>query len=60
MALTLPYIQPAGHGLGKSGWVNLRQTTGDDIDLESIRGWIMQSYRAVAPKTLVKQLDAAG
>ncbi|HEX3918069.1 MAG TPA: MmcQ/YjbR family DNA-binding protein [Caulobacteraceae bacterium] len=59
MALTLPYMSPAGHGLGRAGWAALRQHDGDDIDLETIRSWIVQSYRAVAPKKLVKQLDAA-
>jgi predicted DNA-binding protein (MmcQ/YjbR family) len=59
MALTLPYMSPAGHGLWKGGWAALRQRDGDDIDLETIRGWIVQSYRATAPKKLVKQLDAA-
>lgn len=58
MALTLPYMSPAGHGLGSSGWVNLRQTSGDDIELETIKAWILQSYRAIAPKKLVKSLDA--
>ena len=60
MALTLPYMTPAGHGLGKSGWVNLRQTTGEDFDLETIQAWIVQSYRAVATKKLVKLLDQPG
>ena len=59
MALTLPYMSPAGHGLWKGGWAALRQHTGDDIDLDTIRGWIDQSYRAVATKKLVKQLDGA-
>lgn len=58
MALTLPFMKPAGHGLWKGGWAQLSQTTGDDFDLETIRGWIVQSYRAVAPKKLIKQLDA--
>ena len=57
MALTLPFMRPAGHGLWKGGWAQLSQVTGDDFDLETIRGWIAQSYRAVAPKKLVKQLD---
>ena len=57
MALTLPFMKPAGHGLWKGGWAQLSQATGDDFDLETIRGWIVQSYRAVAPKKLVKQLD---
>ena len=59
MALTLPHMSPAGHGLWKGGWAALRQRDGDDIDLESIEAWIVQSYRAVAPKKLVKLLDAA-
>jgi predicted DNA-binding protein (MmcQ/YjbR family) len=59
MALTLPFMSPAGHGLWKGGWAALRQRDGDDIDRETIRGWIVQSYRAVAPKKLVKQFDAA-
>jgi predicted DNA-binding protein (MmcQ/YjbR family) len=59
MALTLPCMSPAGHGLWKGGWAALRQHEGDDIDLPTIRGWIDQSYRAVATKKLVKQLDAA-
>jgi predicted DNA-binding protein (MmcQ/YjbR family) len=58
MALTLPYMSPAGYGLWKSGWAALRQRDGDDIDLATIRGWIDQSYRAVATRKLVKQLDA--
>src|SRR3984957_15154828 len=58
MALTLPFMSPAGHGLWKGGWAALRQRDGDDIDLETIRGWIVQSYRAVATKKLVKLYDA--
>ncbi len=58
MALTLPFTEPAGHGLGKSGWVQSRLTDDDEIDLATFKGWIEQSYRAVATKTLIKQLDA--
>jgi predicted DNA-binding protein (MmcQ/YjbR family) len=59
MALTLPWVSKAGHGLWKAGWVNASEKTGADFDLDTRRGWIDQSYRAVAPKKLVKQLDAA-
>jgi predicted DNA-binding protein (MmcQ/YjbR family) len=58
MALTLPYVAPAGHGLGRAGWAHLSQHDGDEIDMATIRGWIDQSYRAVAPKKLVKQFEA--
>ena len=56
MALTLPWVESTGYGLGKSGWVTARVRAMKDIDLETMKGWIDQSYRAVAPKTLVKGL----
>jgi len=56
MALSLPWVEPTGYGLGKSGWVTARRQAGDDIDFETMKGWIDQSYRAVAPKALVKVL----
>ena len=58
MALTLPYVSPAGHGLGRAGWANIRQTNGEAIELETLKGWIVQSYRAVAPKKLAKLLES--
>ena len=59
MALTLPYMNPAGHGLWKAGWAQLKQASGDDFDFETIQGWIVQSYRAVATKKLVRRLESA-
>ena len=56
MALTLPWVEPTRYGLGKSGWVTARIRAGKDVDLETMKGWIGQSYRAVAPRTLVKTL----
>lgn len=57
MALTLPWVEKTGYGLGKSGWVTARITAAKDLDIEAMKGWIDQSYRAVAPKTFVKSLD---
>jgi predicted DNA-binding protein (MmcQ/YjbR family) len=56
MALTLRWVESTGYGLGKSGWVTARVRAARDIDLETMKGWIGQSYRAVAPKGLVKTL----
>lgn len=56
MALSLPWVESTGYGLGKSGWVTARVTRAKDIDLATLKGWIDQSYRAVAPKALVKTL----
>lgn len=52
------YAEPAGYGLGKSGWVVVKFHEGDDVPLADVRAWIVESYRAVAPKKLSKQLDA--
>jgi predicted DNA-binding protein (MmcQ/YjbR family) len=54
MALTLPDTEPTGYGLGKSGWVSARAP----LPIEILEAWIDESYRAQAPKRLVKQLDA--
>lgn len=57
-ALTLPGAEPTGYGLGKAGWVSLRYQAGDDVPVDLLRDWIDESYRAVATKTLIKQLEA--
>ena len=58
-ALDLGFTEPAGYGLGKSGWVMARIGRSDAIDLKLVKGWIEESYRAVAPKKLVASLDGA-
>jgi predicted DNA-binding protein (MmcQ/YjbR family) len=57
-ALMLPFCEPTGYGLGKSGWVSARFGARDTPPLEMLRQWLDESYRAVAPKKLVAQLDA--
>ena len=57
-ALTLPYTEPTGYGLGKAGWVSATFTKGMQPELDLLLEWVDESYRAVAPKTLIKQLDA--
>jgi predicted DNA-binding protein (MmcQ/YjbR family) len=56
-ALMLPFAQPTGYGLGKSGWVSASFGAKDTPPLEMLRQWLDESYRAVAPKKLVAQLD---
>lgn len=58
MALSLPFTEPTPYGLGKSGWVSAKFADGDDPPVELLKQWIDESYRAQAPKKLVKQLDA--
>ena len=58
-ALLLPFAEPTGYGLGKSGWVSAR-FEGTSPPLPVLCRWIDESYRAIAPKTLVKALPEAG
>jgi predicted DNA-binding protein (MmcQ/YjbR family) len=59
LALSLPFASPTGYGLGKSGWVTARFGPKAKPPLELLKKWIDESYRAVAPKELVKALDQA-
>jgi len=56
-ALMLPFAEPTGYGLGKAGWITARFDAGDAAPLPLLREWLLESYRAVAPVTLRKQLD---
>ncbi|HEX8217423.1 MAG TPA: MmcQ/YjbR family DNA-binding protein [Allosphingosinicella sp.] len=52
-AMVFDWTEPAGYGLGKSGWVTARFPAGGEApDLYLLRRWIAESYRAVAPKKL--------
>jgi predicted DNA-binding protein (MmcQ/YjbR family) len=56
-ALDLACCEPAGYGLGKAGWVAARFSAAEAPPLATLAAWIDESYRAVAPKKLVAQLD---
>jgi len=58
MALTLPFTAPTGYGLGRAGWITARFAKRDKPPLDLLRDWIVQSYRAVAPKKLASLVDA--
>lgn len=55
--LALPFAEPTGYGLGQHGWVTLRFLPEEQPPLDVLRGWVLESYRAVAPKRLAAQLD---
>jgi hypothetical protein len=57
-ALDLPFTAPTGYGLGKAGWVTATFGPGNQPPVDILKGWIVESYRAVAPKKLVADLDA--
>ncbi len=56
-ALNLPFAQAAGYGLGKHGWVKMQFAADDSPPVSLLQKWILESYRAVAPKRLVAQLS---
>jgi predicted DNA-binding protein (MmcQ/YjbR family) len=55
-ALMLDFTEPTGYGLGRSGWVSSAFGAQDAIDLELLERWIVESYRAIAPKRLAALL----
>jgi predicted DNA-binding protein (MmcQ/YjbR family)/ActR/RegA family two-component response regulator len=57
LALSFPFAQPTGYGLGKSGWITSRFGPDDDVPTDLLLEWLDESYRNVAPKKLVKALD---
>lgn len=59
-ALEEPYASPTHYGMGKHGWVTFRFEADVAVPEERVIDWLDESYRAVAPKTVVKKLDAAG
>jgi predicted DNA-binding protein (MmcQ/YjbR family) len=56
-ALQLPYAEPTGYGLGKSGWVSFNPPEDRLPGIGQLKAWIEESYRAQAPRKLVKELD---
>lgn len=60
IALMLPFCKPAGYGLGKSGWVSAHLGPDEEPPVDLFKAWIDESYRAQAPKKLVKELDEGG
>jgi predicted DNA-binding protein (MmcQ/YjbR family) len=57
-ALDLPFATPSGYGLGKSGWVTFTPANDAIPPIEQLKEWVEESYRAQAPRRLVKELDS--
>jgi len=58
-ALNVPGAAPTGYGLGRAGWVTVpfRETT---PPVGVLKDWVEESYRRVAPKALIAELDRPG
>ena len=59
-AMTLPFVEPMGYGMAKWGWIGARFKKGDDVPVKMVLEWLDESYRKIAPKKLVAQLDGGG
>jgi predicted DNA-binding protein (MmcQ/YjbR family) len=59
-ALDLPFTRPTAYGLGKSGWVTASFEPGEKPPLEILKAWILESYRAIAPRKLVAEMRGSG
>ncbi|HWL41310.1 MAG TPA: MmcQ/YjbR family DNA-binding protein [Ilumatobacter sp.] len=57
-ALSLPGASLPGYGLGTHGWVTVPLAGLSAADGEVLFDFVEESYRTVAPKRLVKLLDA--
>ncbi len=56
MALLFEPCTPSRYNLGKSGWISCHLFPDSEFDADLLPGWVDESYRAVAPKGLVKLL----
>jgi predicted DNA-binding protein (MmcQ/YjbR family) len=54
-ALSLPFAKLMGYGLDRGGWVGIQAPA--DMPLDVLTSWIEESYRAVATKSLIAELD---
>ena len=57
-ALMMPFAEPTGYNLGKAGWVTATFEGFEKAPQPLLEGWVVESYRAVAPAKLVKLLDS--
>ena len=55
-ALLLPFAQPTGYGLGKSGWITASFGPKEMVPLPMLLDWMEESFCAVAPKKMVAGL----
>ena len=54
-AMAFPFTEPTGYGLDRGHWVTVHAPP--DTPPEMLTAWIEESYRAVAPKALLKRVD---
>ncbi len=58
MAEELPFVRPAKGWFKQHNWVTAHFGPEDDVmaEMDTLRGWLKQSYIAIAPKKLARLL----
>jgi hypothetical protein len=56
-ALSFDGAVPTGYGLGKADWVTIPIDGFDAHQIDVLHDFVEESYRAVAPRRLVAELD---
>ena len=54
-ALALPGAEPTHYGMGAKGWVTIKPTSRSPV--KQLYEFIDESFRSVAPKRVLKELD---
>ena len=54
-ASALGWTADPGYGLGRGGWLTVNAP--EDAPMDLLQSWILESYRAVAPKRLAATLE---
>lgn len=54
-ASAMPWTSDPGYGLGRGGWLTVAAP--EDAPMDLLKAWILESYRAVAPKRLANRID---
>ena len=57
-AMVMPFVAATGYNLGRAGWITARFAPGEPLPVGMLTAWIDESYRLVAPKSLVNRLGA--
>ena len=55
--LAEPFAKPTEYGLGKHGWITFTFPRGAELPMPLLHDAITESFRAIAPKRVVKELD---
>jgi predicted DNA-binding protein (MmcQ/YjbR family) len=58
-ALLFPFASPTEYGLGKSGWVTSKFNGSEQVPIEMLLEWVDESFRAVAPKRVLTQMETS-